>query len=206
MRLRPYRGTLLLLLVLAALGAFVYFYEARGPAEAQNGEQEAQVWSVAEEDIKGIELRDGEKSVSLARDADGAWQVVAPEQQPADEWAVTTLLWRIAHLNADRIVDDKIEDPAAYGLDTPRLELRLTLADGSQAVMYLGSENPRATGSYARREGADTLYLVNASLVSDLRKLVAEPPKALPTPAATTSPDGGGEATPNVEPSPTPTP
>ncbi len=190
MRLKEYRGTLVLLALLAALGAFVYFYEARGSADAEGKDKEAQIFTLKEADIKTIYLRDGAKTATLTLDEAGTWQVAGPPRQPADEWAVTTLLWRLANLSADRIVADTVEDPASFGLDKPQLELRLGLADGGEETLYIGNENPRGTGSYARKEGAETLYLVNASLVSDLRKLSAQPAQATPTagPSPTATP------------------
>ncbi len=188
MRLKEYRGTLILLLLLAVLGAFVYYYEARGSADAEGPEKEAQIFTLNEGDIKTVNLRDGEKTVALALDDAGTWQVVGPPSQPADEWAVTTLLWRLANLSADRVVADTVEDPASFGLDKPQIELRLGLADGKEETLYVGNENPRGTGSYARKAGAETLYLINASLVSDLRKLSAQPAQATPTPQSALTP------------------
>ena len=189
--MRTYRGTLVLLLLLLALGGFVYAYEFQGPGgEVKAQAQEAVVFALNESDITTIQVRDGDKSVALAKGDADTWRLTSPTEIDADAWTVTTILWRLAALNADRLLAPKIDDPAAYGLDKPSLELRMGLAGGSTEVLYLGSENPLGTGSYARKEGSDNLYLINAALVTDLRKLATEPPVATPEP--TVSPDGTG--------------
>ncbi|MHB1006209.1 MAG: DUF4340 domain-containing protein [Chloroflexota bacterium] len=183
--MRTYRGTLVLLLVLIGLGVFVYTYEFRGQGgEVKAKEQEAVVFALKESDIQTVQVRDGDKSVALAKDEADKWRLTGPTAGDADEWKVTTILWRLAVLNADRLLAPKIDDPATYGLAKPSLELRLGLAGGATEVLYLGTENPLGTGSYARKEGSDNLYLINAAIVTDLRKLVTEPPVATPVPTA----------------------
>jgi len=180
--MKTYRGTLLLLAVLVVLGAFVYFYEVRGAEGTKDQQQEAQIFSLTENDVRTIDVRADGKETTLARDDAGKWQLTAPEKAEADDLQVSSVLFRVAKLNADKIVADKIDDPAQYGLDKPQLELHLGLADGKQEALYVGNENPLGTGSYARKDGADQLYLLNASIVSDLRNVANEPPKVQPTP------------------------
>ena len=83
-------------------------------------------------------------------------------------------------------------DPATFGLDQPRLTLRLRLAGGQEEVLAVGAANPRGTGSYAARAGGGPVYLLNASVVSLLEDLLVNPPLLAPTPG----PEGTGAPTP----------
>jgi hypothetical protein len=194
-----------LLGLLAALSAFVYFYEARGAVDTRAKEQEVPIFTFAEGDVVSIGLRDGEKVVELVKGEAGHWRITAPESGEADDWALMTLLWRLAPLNADRKLADSVDDPASYGLDSPQLELRLGLHDGAEATLSVGDQNTRGTGYYARKGDSEALYLINSSLVNDLRKLSSEPPKAQPTPTSTAP---SAEPTPEsaAAPEATPTP
>lgn len=60
---------------------------------------------------------DGE-AVALERSGDGAWRIAAPTQAPADGDEVRDLLDALEKLRVTEFRDG-IDDPAAYGLDTP---------------------------------------------------------------------------------------
>jgi hypothetical protein len=63
-------------------------------------------------------------------------------------------------MNARRVIEERAEDLAVYGLDDPRATIRAELADGSTVVLQLGSEGPGGGASYVRREGDPAVYLV----------------------------------------------
>lgn len=198
--MKQYRATFLMLGVLVLLGAFVFFTEsANQDGSAQGQQEELRVFNYDEDEIVRLTVRDGERTVEVVRGEDGgSWRLTQPEADEADEWKVSSVLWRIAKLDADRRLMDEVDEPAAYGLDAPQTEVTLGLKDGSQAELRFGAENSRQTGYYAVKETGGPLYLINASLVHDLRKLTAEPPKKpTPTPPA---------PSPTVTPEATPTP
>ena len=81
--MRP-RNTLLLLLVLAALGAYVYWVEL--PHEKREAEQK-QLLTFEKDKVASITLEYPDHQIALARDADKHWRLVKPIEAPADDTA-----------------------------------------------------------------------------------------------------------------------
>jgi hypothetical protein len=112
------RNTLLLALVVAALGAFVWFYEIEGAT--QRSEEEAaskRVFTgVTADQIGWIELRteDG-TNARLERDPEG-WKLVAPLAFRADRFAADGVASTLAELQAEATFDSP-EPLANYGLE-----------------------------------------------------------------------------------------
>ena len=81
-----YRGTFVLLILLLALGGFLYAYEFRGPGgEVKAKEQEAVVFALKEADIQTVQVRDGDKTVALAKDDADKWRLTGPTAGDAEE-------------------------------------------------------------------------------------------------------------------------
>jgi hypothetical protein len=113
--------------------------------------EEARVLDVPAAGVVGIEVSLGPDRIRLRRDADG-WQMLAPEEGPADGAAVDALLDRLRGLRRRAGVAAG-RDPAVYGLAPPRGRAILTLADGRTAALDLGDDAPVGGAFYARRDG-----------------------------------------------------
>ncbi|MHB1414692.1 MAG: DUF4340 domain-containing protein [Chloroflexota bacterium] len=187
-----YRGTLILLGILVALGAFVYIFELGAAGGTADQGPEPVIFALSEQDIVHVTWRDGDKTTDFEKDDAGKWWIVGPKKAPADEWSSDTLLWRLSILKADRLVVDKADDLSQYGLAQPAMELILGMKDGHEESLLLGDQNPLGTGYYAQKPGSQELYLINISVITDIRGF-ARP--ATPTPSPTPG---------TPEPSPTP--
>ena len=52
---------------------------------------------------------------------------------------------------------------AEYGLDSPVLQIQLTLRDGASVTLLIGDYSEAGEGDYLSLSGSDTVYLVAAS-------------------------------------------
>jgi len=93
-----------------------------------------------------------------------------------------------------------VGDIATFGLQEPEAQVTLVLTDGTTINAGIGAENPRRTARYLQKAGDPLVYLVSSGDVSELLRLVDDPPYP-PTPTPPPSPP----ETPTVEPSPVPT-
>jgi hypothetical protein len=146
--MRP-KSTLLLALVVAALGAFVWFYEIEGGAERAEKEEAAKRLfpDVDAEDISSIELRteDG-VTARLEREADAGWKLVAPLAAPADRFAVDGIASTLAELTPEATFDTP-EPLASYGLEVePAVRFR---AGERDFALRLGKTTPVGGNLYA---------------------------------------------------------
>ena len=96
-------------------------------------------------------------------DAQDRWMLTTPVSYPADGTAMTTLRKSAANIRlGEYIADATAESIARYGLDTPRLVIRLHQAAGT--IGTVGT-----TGSYATTDYPEsTITLVIGEQESDL--------------------------------------
>lgn len=183
-----FKFTAILLVVLLALGGYVYLSESNGSLKADIGNpKEPQIFALDTEAINQMEIRKDAKQIILTKDNEGRWFVKEPEPGPADDSSVGLMASRLANLKAARLLVESADDLSPFGLDRPKTELTIRLQNGKSEVLYLGNENPNGTYHYARRPESSTVYLVYSSLGNDLNKWVSNPPKALPTPTPETT-------------------
>lgn len=186
-----FRNTAILLIVLAALAGFAYFSDVRGKSEStptpSAEARELQVLDLKTDEVSALEIKANDSTVKVARGEGGLWQLVAPEAAEADQGRVGMLVGQLTYLRAERKIADRVENLAEFGLDQPSYLVTLELVGGKKEVLKVGSDNPRGTSSYLQREGADTVFLVPA-LGSSLKGVIANPPKATPTPTPTSTP------------------
>lgn len=164
------RATGILLLVAAALGAFVWFYEIEGEeGRKQASEAEKRLFVGLEpEDVSWVELTtsDGTR-VRAERDASG-WQIRQPLAFPGDAGAWDGIAAALTQSTRDAIFEDP-QAPEVYGLGDGADEVRFGTPDGEHALR-LGSAAPLGGNTYAAVAGARPVYTIPTWRASSLRK------------------------------------
>jgi hypothetical protein len=132
------KSTLLLALVVAAVGAFVWFYEIEGGAERAKQEEAAKrvFGDLSAEQIESIELRTSDgQNARLERAGDAGWKLVAPLATPADRFAADGMASTLAELTPEATFETP-EPLENYGLAVePQLRFR---AGGRDYALRLG--------------------------------------------------------------------
>ncbi|MGQ9458815.1 MAG: DUF4340 domain-containing protein [Anaerolineae bacterium] len=200
------RTTLILVILLALLGAYVYFFEIKGEIgkEATPTPSTVQVWDLEEGQVVGLTVTGPEGTTRLRREVGSEWQMEAPSQEPADDLRVGALSDSLAHLSATRALTD-VTDLEPFGLATSSWTVEVALANGEIYRLQIGEQNPSGGSYYVKKEGDPTIYLVYASTVQGLQRLVTNPPYR-PTPTATLPPPETPTATPTPAETAAPTP
>ncbi len=190
------RTTLILLGVLLALGAYVYFGEVRRPSAAPAGTPTpAPLWSITLDQVLGLTVRGGEQETRVGRAAGGEWALEAPSAEPADADRVTQVLDRLLALAPEQTFGESDGSLADYGLDSPSLDVTMRLADGTAKVLHVGKANPMQTSYYAQVEGSTAVQLIPDTVVIGLQELLEQPP-VRPTPTPTEPPTEAPTGTP----------
>ena len=176
--------TLLVLAVLvAALGSFVWFYERKLPSSDERAEQSKKVVSLKSGDVTAVDIAWGDQKVRLERDAapaktEGAaaeaapappenWRVVAPLQAAADRFAVDRLLDSLTNLDKQRTIESA--DRKELGLESPRATVALESAKGT-TKLEIGAEVPTASSMAVAVAGSSDAYMVSNGIYADLTK------------------------------------
>ncbi len=144
--------------------------------------QRGKFLSVFRDDVTAIELtRDG-KDVR-AEKKEKRWIITRPDGATIPSDLVASLVDNLTeHQDAEVVNEDpKPGDLAAFGLDRPRTEMVVELADGKKVKLGFGSQNPPRTAIYARSDGAPQIYLIGLNLqyYGDLVFQAAFPPAKL---------------------------
>jgi hypothetical protein len=165
------RNTLILFLVLVALGAYIYFVERKREPASEQAEAKQKVFSVEAAKIDELQVRSSKgETTSLKKDGD-TWKVAAPVAAEADEAEVSGITSNLASLEIQRVVDEQPKDAAAYGLDQPKAQVAFRAAgDKAMKRLVLGGKTPTGGDMYARIEGQPRVFLVSGFLDSTFDK------------------------------------
>lgn len=180
------RTLLILTLLVAALGAFIFFVEKDLPSTDERREQEKKVLRLEADDVTAVEIAWDDETVRLERqdppaaeeegdeEDDGffarpqpEWRLVAPRAARADRNLVADLLRDLTGLEKERTVDGV--DRADAGLDEPRGRVTLATGDG-ETVLEIGAEVPASSDLLLAVAGRDEVYQVAGSVWNDLTR------------------------------------
>jgi Domain of unknown function (DUF4340) len=166
------RLTLVLLLVLAAVGGAAWWLERPGQAPAATATpSSAPLWTLESTDVVKVTLEDthAHSVIELDRQADGTWSIVRPSQQAADTGAVELAVGQIAKMSiiTDLGTELRIEN---FGVDKPAFRITLTTADTAY-TLEVGSATVTGSGYYVRKQGDARVVVVgtDASALRDRR-------------------------------------
>src|SRR5437879_10760319 len=104
-----FNGFIVAIVVLAALGAALYWSNHHMPSEATQASAETppKILTLNEADINKIDIKKkGGEEVTLAKDSGANWKVIDPKPLGADQSAVSSMLSSLSLLNSDRLFED----------------------------------------------------------------------------------------------------
>lgn len=157
-----FRGLLVAVVLLAALGVGLYFSNKEKAAEAAKPPADAppKILALTEGDITKVALKKKGADETVLEKANGKWQLTAPKPYPADQDAANQLVASVANVSGDRVVEDKASNLSAYGLNAPALEVDITGKGGKVSKLEIGDDTPTNSGSYAMVQGDPRVFTV----------------------------------------------
>jgi hypothetical protein len=203
--------TIGLVAVALLLGAYVLFVQRPRDIAAQvtpTTRATEYLWTLTADQVTGLRLDDraGGRAVELAKDVAGAWTLVEPGPQPADETAATSALSSLTGLTINATLTTTT-DLAPFGVLSPTYRLSVTLLDGRVLSAAIGDKAPTGSTYYVLRDGESTIVTVNSFGLDSIIGLLDKPP--IPPPTATPEGTPNGVETPGditAEPSASATP
>ncbi len=163
------RSTLILAVLFAALGAYLYLVELPRDPDAAANEALVELDSTA---VSRIELEHPGRKIVIERRGD-AWQMVEPVDAPADQRNVENLIDAVEQVKISRRLDD-VDPPATYGLDAPAATIRLDTPDKTVAAVHVGKKAPVGNSAYVQRDGDPSVLLVDASFLQRIDKKASD--------------------------------
>jgi hypothetical protein len=162
-----FRNTAILAVIVAALGAYLYFVER--PAVERESEQKTLLDFEPDEAV-GIVLEYPDRSIQLTK-VDGTWKITAPRELDADRAAVDNLLKSAAEAEEKRVADEKPADVAKFGLAPPAATIRIELKDGKKLpALAVGGSTPIGFNAYVRRGEEPAVLLTAGTFQAGVKK------------------------------------
>ncbi len=156
-----YWPTLLLLVILAGLGGYLYLVEL--PTKEREEKQETaqkQLLPFSETAITGLSITTAQGPIRFKRDSPGKWSIVAPLQTDADNREVQSLIRALVTGTITRTLEEQATTLASFGLEEP--VTTLTIAAGAeQETISIGDSGPLSNTLYILRASDRHVLLTN---------------------------------------------
>lgn len=173
-----YWPTLLMLVIFAGLGGYLYLVEF--PAEQREEKQESaqkQILPFPETAITGLSITTAQGPIEFKLTEPGKWSIVAPLQTDADQREVQALIRALVTGSVTRTVEEQATHLAPFGLEQPVTTLTIT-AGIQQETISIGDSGPLSHTLYVLRASDRRVLLtdlaprdfVNKSLMTFRRK------------------------------------
>ncbi len=168
------RTTLLLLVVVVALGIWIKFFESKKPNTAESQRQAGNVLNFDRDKLTGIFIQNGDDRIALERD-NGKWRLTAPVKDQADAAAVDNLISDLESWKKVAIIpgkgDPKVDKSslAEYGVIQSKLRMKLRLPDGPPEIRF-GKDAALENQMYIRLGEVKDVFIASQSVRNDISK------------------------------------
>jgi hypothetical protein len=165
---RGLRSFLGLVVILIALGGYLYFVESkRTPGD--DGPKKEKVFAVESDKIEEITIKSESGEQTTLRKSGTAWEIVSPLAARPDDAEVSGLTTNISSVEIQSVVDENPPDLKEYGLADPRVQV--TFKAGGQAhTLQIGQKTPPGSDLYAKRGNEKKVFLIASYLDSTFNR------------------------------------
>ena len=132
------------------------------------------VWDFKRSDVSSLVWRAGSKKVSI-RLEDGAWKLIEPAGGRIDAIRLDELLGVVSNIRVERFTAYTKDQLAKYGLDKPRMTVKLTIED-TDRTLTLGKEKDKDY-SYVMVSDNDVVFTLPTSSAKTLLASPMAPPE-----------------------------
>jgi hypothetical protein len=160
-----FRGLLVAVALLAALGGLLFWSNKKQNSAAEKTSVESaavKMLAIPADQVREVRLSRTVDSTLIRKGGDGKWEIVEPKPLRADQEAVDSMVSALASLNADKLIEEKGGDLAAYGLKPPTLEVAIVQKDGKTADLDIGDEIPTGGGNYAKVSSDSRVFTITS--------------------------------------------
>jgi len=164
------RSTIALVVILAGLGAYIYFVTWKQPDTPDTGKKLEKVFTVASDKIDEIKVTSASGEAATAKKDGGTWKLVEPAA-PADESELSGMANTLAGIDMVRVVDENPTSLNDYGLSNPRVAVAFKVdGDKDYRHLYIGEKTPTGSDIFAKRNDEKKVFLIAAFQEASLNK------------------------------------
>jgi hypothetical protein len=172
------KSTLLVVLLAAALGGGVWYFEFKREKPAEDATSTSKpIFTFKQEEVSALTLTRGGETLTLEKRG-AAWRLTKPLDSPADDGAVEGLLGSLSFGRISKIISvtppETPEKLKAYGLDAPAVMLEIKLKSGATHRLRLGTKDFIGSDIYALVDGAPSVALLPGDVLTNADKPMLE--------------------------------
>jgi hypothetical protein len=171
--MRGLRSTIALIVVLAGLGAYIYFVTWKMPeGGADAAAAKEKVFAGFEADkLEEIKVMSAAGDATTLRKEGGAWQVTQPITAKAEESEVSGITTALGQIEVSRVIDENPTNLNDYGLSNPRIEIDFKGAgDKDYRKLFVGDKSPTGGDLFAKRNDEKKVFLIPAFQETSLNR------------------------------------
>lgn len=166
-----FKGTLVLLVLCAAFGGYLYYYEIKGGETREKAKQEEKrLWKVESNSIQRMDIITRDEHITGIRSGEKEWKITAPRSLEADSEEFNRMASTAGDTSRESVIEPNASDLSAFGLNPAEVGLQFKTKDGKEYKIRFGTNNPTGNSAYACLEGKNEVFLVGSYLVSTFRK------------------------------------
>jgi hypothetical protein len=165
-----FRTTIVLILLLLGLGAYVYWVEY---PEAQEEAKKKTLFEFKPEDVAEISLVYADREINLKRSGDD-WQLTKPIDVAADAVTARNLANTIAECEVKKELTDASSDLTQYGLDSPFVTVTVKLKDRELTAILVGKNAPVGSSTYVQKADDKRVLLTSSTFRAGVDKKVKD--------------------------------
>src|SRR3954465_1107184 len=166
--MRGLKSTIALVVVLAGLGAYIYFVVAKMPeggAPAADAKKKDKVFAAVQADkIDEVKVSTAAGDTTTLKKDGTAWKITQPAEMAASESEVSQLTSALGQAEIVRVIDENPTNLNDYGLSNPRVEVDFKAAgDKDYRKLYIGDKTPTGGDFFAKRNDDKKVFLIAAT-------------------------------------------
>ena len=162
--MRGLKSLLALVVVLAGLGAYIYFVTWKKTADDSGGAKKEKVFASVESDkIEEVRVTSASGEATTVKKEGTAWQLTQPVAAKADDNEVSGITSALASVEMTRVIDENAANLNDYGLSNPRIEIDFKASgDKDYRKLLIGEKTPTGGDMFAMRGGEKKVFLIPA--------------------------------------------
>jgi uncharacterized protein DUF4340 len=168
-----WKTTLALLLVTAAVFAYLSIFERKNVGTAEAAREAQYVLNIGRDDITGLAIQNGDDKIDVRRQND-KWTLEAPIKDQADSAVVNSILTEIESWQKDATISAKEMEADKnrlneFGLAKPKLRLKLNGPNAPPEILF-GKDAALEGKMYVRFENSKQTFLASQSVRKAIEK------------------------------------
>jgi hypothetical protein len=166
--MKLYRNAVILVVIVALLGAAYYFVNKSKSAEngADTGNDLIKLTDYTTDKIASVTIVNSEGTMVIVKEGTD-WKLSSPTDFKADPSKLSGIVINISSVTADKVIEENAADLAKYGLDRAVLAT-VKLTDGTEKTIEVGGQTPTKDAYYAKLKDAPKVYTISTYTAEQL--------------------------------------